>query len=99
MQLQLSGGRNVRRGGLVDHLVSDVTIYWRPGCGFCAKLEDTISAVRDNATWHNIWQDEDAAAFVRSVNNGNEIVPTVVIDGQAHTNPDPGLVLEALTGS
>ena len=79
--------------------MSDVTIYWRPGCGFCARLKDTISPVSNKATWLNIWQDEDAAAFVRSVNNGNEVVPTVVIDGQAHTNPDPGLVLEALTGS
>ena len=88
---------NVRRTRPVEVFVSDVTIYWRPGCGFCARLKDTISAVSDNATWLNIWQDEDAAAFVRSVNNGNEVVPTVVIDGEAHTNPDPDLVLAALT--
>ncbi|MFC6713266.1 glutaredoxin domain-containing protein [Branchiibius cervicis] len=79
--------------------MSDVTIYWRPGCGFCARLEDTISAVRERATWRNIWEDDEAAAFVRSVNNGNEVVPTVVVDGQAHTNPDPGLVLAALADS
>lgn len=77
--------------------MSDVTIYWRPGCGFCARLADVIEPVRDKAVWRNIWQDQDAAAYVRSVNNGNEVVPTVVIDGQAHTNPDPGLVLAALT--
>lgn len=91
--------RNAAGDRVVDHTVSDVTIYWRPGCGFCARLEDTISAVRDRAGWRNIWEDEEAAAFVRSVNNGNEIVPTVVIDGQAHTNPDPGLVLAALADS
>ena len=44
----------------------------------------------------NIWQDAEARAFVRSVNDGNETVPTVVIDGRAHTNPDPALVRQRL---
>lgn len=79
--------------------MSDVTIYWRPGCGFCSRLSAVVEPVRDNATWRNIWEDTDAAAYVRSVNNGNEVVPTVVIDGRPHTNPDPGLVLAALTDS
>jgi inosine-uridine nucleoside N-ribohydrolase len=36
---------------------------------------------------HNIWTDPDAAAFVRSVNVGNETVPTVVIAGTTLVNP------------
>ena len=32
------------------------------------------------------------------VNDGNEVVPTVVIDGRPHTNPDPALVKKALVG-
>ena len=31
-----------------------------------------------------------------SVNDGNETVPTVVIDGEAHTNPDPEVVRQRL---
>lgn len=49
--------------------------------------------------WVNIWNDEEAAAYVRSVNNGNETVPTVVIDGQAYTNPSPLTVRSAVTRS
>lgn len=46
----------------------------------------------------NVWQDPAASAFVRSVNEGNEVVPTVVIAGRAQTNPDPDAVLRALPG-
>lgn len=35
----------------------------------------------------NIWEDDDGAAFVRSVAGGNETVPTVVVGGRALVNP------------
>lgn len=73
-----------------------VVIYWRPGCGFCARLRSSLGDEGDKALWVDIWQDEEAAAFVRSVNDGNETVPTVVIDGTPHTNPAATLVKERL---
>lgn len=75
----------------------DVVIYWRPGCGFCAVLRARLGALGDRASWVNIWQDEEAAAYVRSVNDGDETVPTVVMDGEPLTNPDPRLVVERLS--
>ena len=78
---------------------SGVVIYWRPGCMFCAALRRRLGAVGGSATWINIWQDADAAAFVRSHNDGNETVPTVVVDGLARTNPPAELVRAALTGT
>lgn len=76
--------------------MSDVTIYWRPGCPYCDRLERTLGVHADEATWVNIWEDDDAREFVASVNGGNEVVPTVVIDGEAHTNPSPKVVKAAL---
>ncbi len=73
-----------------------VVVYWRPGCPFCERLRVALGGRGDAAQWINIWQDSEAAAFVASVNGGNETVPTVVIDGEPHTNPDPRVVLEAL---
>ncbi len=73
-----------------------VVIYWRPGCGFCARLRSTLGQDGEKATWINIWEDKDAAAFVRSANDGNETVPTVVMDGIPVTNPSPTLVKEKL---
>lgn len=73
-----------------------VVIYWRPGCGYCQRLKGALGDEGKKARWVNIWQDDDAAAYVRSVNDGNETVPTVVIDGTPHTNPGAALVRERL---
>jgi dienelactone hydrolase len=60
-------------------------------------------AVREHAgraTWVDIWADREAAAFVRTTNEGgNEVVPTVVIDGIPHTNPDPREVADRLASA
>ena len=75
----------------------EVVVYWRPGCPFCGRLRMRLGRKAKRATWVDIWRDEDAARFLRSVNDGNEIVPTVVIDGATHTNPDPKVVAAALS--
>jgi len=76
-----------------------VVIYQRPGCPFCARLTAALGRTgREQAVWVDIWKDPQAAAYVRSVNDGNETVPTVVIDGTAHTNPPPARVKAALRG-
>lgn len=73
-----------------------VVIYWRPGCGYCARLRARLRGLGRRAVWVNIWTDPQAAAFVRRVNDGDATVPTVVIDDQPHTNPDPRLVRDRL---
>lgn len=74
-----------------------VVVYWRPGCVFCTALRRRLGRSARHVTWINIWTDGEAAAYVRSVNSGNETVPTVVIDGVAHTNPSVDVVREALS--
>ncbi len=73
-----------------------VIIYHRPGCTYCGRLRLKLTGVKSKAHWVDIWADEDAAAYVRMVNDGNETVPTVVIDGVPHSNPDPSFVRAAL---
>ncbi len=75
-----------------------LVIYQRPGCGFCMRLVRTLDRAEVEYQSHDIWRDQEAAAFVRSHNNGNETVPTVVIDGEVFTNPDPAFVLDRLSG-
>ncbi|MBR7743623.1 NrdH-redoxin [Phycicoccus sp. BSK3Z-2] len=74
-----------------------VVVYWRPGCPFCERLRLGLGTRGRQAAWVDIWRDPDAAAFVRSVNDGNETVPTVVVDGVPHTNPDAATIRPALT--
>lgn len=92
------GGRSARHEDVVARPEAGrgVVIYWRPGCVFCARLRGRLGRAGRKATWVNIWQDEAGAAYVRSVNDGDETVPTVVLDGEPHTNPEPQRVLDRL---
>ncbi|GGN22377.1 glutaredoxin domain-containing protein [Streptomyces fuscichromogenes] len=71
-------------------------VYWRPGCTYCMRLRIRLGRNAHRLHWVNIWQDPAAAATVRTANNGNETVPTIVIAGRTHTNPDPAWVREQL---
>jgi glutaredoxin-like protein len=71
-----------------------ITVYWRPGCGFCSSLMSRLHEAGFDFGIVNIWEQPDAAAFVRGVARGNETVPTVAIGGVALVNPSPRQVLE-----
>jgi mycoredoxin len=73
-----------------------VTVYWRPGCGFCGALFRRLDRAGLDVARVDIWADEEAAAFVRSVARGNETVPTVRIRGVALVNPTGDEVLQAV---
>ncbi|MFE2543987.1 glutaredoxin domain-containing protein [Actinacidiphila glaucinigra] len=73
-----------------------VVVYWRPGCTFCMKLRAQLRFARLRHTKVNIWRDPDAAAFVRSVADGNETVPTVTVAGRPMVNPTLRQLREAV---
>ncbi|WP_055698102.1 MULTISPECIES: glutaredoxin domain-containing protein [Streptomyces] len=72
-------------------------VYWRPGCMFCLRLRIRLGSRARQLHWVDIWRDPAGAAEVRSANEGNETVPTVVVAGRPHTNPDPAWVREQLS--
>jgi mycoredoxin len=82
--------------GVSDQSTEAITFYWRPGCGFCMGLERRLDGLGVPLDKRNIWEDADAAATVRSVANGNETVPTVVVGDIAMVNPSVDRVLEAI---
>lgn len=73
-----------------------VVIHWRPGCGFCASLLSGADAADLEYEAVNIWEDEEGAAFVRSVADGNETVPTVRVGDVALVNPTTRQLLQAV---
>lgn len=75
-----------------------ITFYWRPGCGFCMMLDRKLSKLGVPMDKRNIWDDPDAAATVRSIANGNETVPTVVVGDVQMVNPSANQVLAAMAG-
>ncbi len=63
---------------------------------FCLRLRLTLRWHHLSVHQVNIWADPDAAAFVRSVADGSETVPTLVVDGHPIVNPSPRQAVAAL---
>lgn len=79
-----------------DAPTDGVVVFWRPGCGFCASLMYQLEAADLPLHEVNIWDDPQAAAAVRSIANGNETVPCVVVGDFAMVNPSAAQVLAAV---
>jgi mycoredoxin len=76
-----------------------VTVYSTPWCGYCHRLAGQLK--REGIAFRvvDIEQSPEAAAFVETVNEGNQTVPTVVFsDGSALTNPTLAEVRQRLAG-
>ncbi|MGW3097577.1 glutaredoxin domain-containing protein [Streptomyces sp. NPDC001102] len=71
-------------------------VYWRPGCAYCVRLRLRLGRRARRLHWVDIRRDPAGAAVVRAANGGDETVPTVVVAGRAHTNPDPDWVRRQL---
>jgi hypothetical protein len=90
------GAQEAQRRSAVD---GRPVVFWRPGCTYCMRLRLRLGRGARQAYWVDIWRDPDGAAAVRAANDGNETVPTVVVAGRPHTNPDPRWVREQLSRS
>ncbi|MEV5428153.1 glutaredoxin domain-containing protein [Streptomyces sp. NPDC052701] len=90
------GAREAQRRSAVD---GRPVVYWRPGCRYCIRLRIRLGRSARQLHWVNIWHDPAAAAAVRAANDGSETVPTVVVAGRPHTNPDPEWVRGQLSPS
>jgi mycoredoxin len=74
-------------------------VYWRPGCPYCATLKLRLRLSRIGFDAVDIHQDPDAAALVRSVNGGDELVPTVRVGEVYLSNPGVREVKAALAAA
>jgi mycoredoxin len=77
--------------------VSEVILYTRPGCPYSMRLRAKLRLARIPYTSVNIWEDAEAATVVRSVNDGDELVPTVRVGDTFLSNPSLREVRDALT--
>lgn len=71
-----------------------IEVFWRPGCPYCASLRRGLAQRGIDATWRNIWEDEQARAQVRGANGGNETVPTVRVGTKVLSNPSSAHVAQ-----
>ena len=77
-------------------MAQDVTLYWRPMCGYCMKLKKHLHRHGVAFEEVNIWQHREQAEIVRAANGGDELVPTVRVGDTFLINPDVDEVLAAV---
>jgi mycoredoxin len=78
--------------------MAQVTMYSTTWCGYCRRLKLQMDQAGIDHRVVDIERDPEAAAFVESVNGGNQTVPTVRFpDGSALTNPTIVQVREHLS--
>ncbi|GAA4927180.1 mycoredoxin [Nonomuraea thailandensis] len=79
-----------------------LTVYSTTWCGPCKRLKAQLTREGISFDDVDIERDPSAAEFVMSVNNGNQVVPTVVIETPkgrvVRTNPS-ALEVKALLGA
>lgn len=72
-----------------------IIMFSTPWCGYCQRLKAQMTREGIAYTEVDIEQDPESAAFVESVNGGNQTVPTLLFpDGTALTNPPIAAVKE-----
>lgn len=63
-------------------------MYSTSWCGYCRRLRAQLDEAGIAYSVVDIEEDAEGAAFVESVNGGNQVVPTVrYADGSTDTNP------------
>jgi mycoredoxin len=75
--------------------MQEITVYWRPMCGYCEQLKTELSARGVDFFDVDIWTDRDQAEVVRAATGGDEIVPTVRVGEAVLINPSVDEVLAA----
>lgn len=81
--------------------MNHVTVYYADWCPFCQRLLRDLNELEVPHELVDVETDEEASEWVKSVNDGNRVVPTVKYsDGTTATNPPAKQVqrkLEELT--
>ena len=66
----------------------NITLYGTNWCGDCKRSLRVLNELQWPYTYIDIEQDDQAAAYVQQVNNGNSSVPTIVFpDGSVLVEP------------
>ncbi|POX39954.1 NrdH-redoxin [Streptomyces sp. Ru73] len=76
-------------------MAGTVTMYSTTWCGYCRRLKGQMDREGIAYTEINIEQDPESAKYVETVNDGNQLVPTVVVvpegGGEQHAMGNPPL--------
>ena len=67
---------------------ANISVYGAPWCPDCTRAKQFLGEQRIRYNWIDIDQDEDARAYVQRVNDGKQIIPTIIFaDGSLLVEP------------
>ena len=68
---------------------ADITIYGAPWCPDCRRSKQFLGEQRIPYNWIDVDQEPDGLEYVKKVNNGKQIIPTIVFkDGSLLVEPN-----------
>ena len=59
---------------------TNITLYGAPWCPDCKRSKQFLGEQRVPYTWVDIDQDEDGRRYVQEINDGKQMIPTIVFD-------------------
>lgn len=73
-----------------------VALFGADWCPDCRRAKSHLADNNINFQFIDVDQHQWATDKVEEINNGKRIIPTVLIDGKSHTNPDNGTLNDLL---
>ena len=68
--------------------MSDIKIYGTTWCSDCHRAKDFLDANNVNYQWTDIGKEPQHIEYIKGLNNGQEIVPTIIFsDGSFLAEP------------
>lgn len=83
-------GQGVKAEREISLMTEKIKMYGHPACPTVPPMRGMLNRTGVEYDYINIYQNEIARELVRSINHGNESVPTFVFpDGSSLTEPSP----------
>jgi thioredoxin reductase (NADPH) len=74
-----------------------IRVYGAPWCPDCKRAKQFLAEQRIAYQWHDIDQDEEARSYVQQLNDGKQVIPTIVFqDGSILAEPSNSELAEKL---
>jgi len=68
--------------------MNEIILYGADWCPDCRRAKAFLKENKIDYKFIDVDLDENATKKVESINNGKRIIPTLIINGKSHTNPD-----------
>ncbi len=77
--------------------MTKIELYGSGWCPDCLRTKVFLDRNHIMYQYFDVSKSKEASEKVLKLNNGKRIIPTIIIDGEAHTNPDNKQLMQILS--